>query len=80
MADSKNITLTIRLYGVFRINRFKEQQFEVAAGRRVDAVVEELGLNRQLLGIVLINDRHADLEATLTDGDTLALLPILEGG
>jgi molybdopterin converting factor small subunit len=74
------ITLTIKLYGVFRIGRFKEDQLDFAAGVSVDEVVEQLQLNRQLLGIILINDKHADLDATLAAGDTLALLPILEGG
>ncbi len=74
------MTLTIKLYGVFRIDRFKEKALEFAAGACVDEVVEQLQLNRQLLGIILINDQHTDLDAILTDGDVLALLPILEGG
>lgn len=78
--DNEKISLTIKLYGVFRIDRFKEEQREFAAGIMVDDVVEQLRLNRQLLGIVLINDKHADINATLVDGDVLALLPILEGG
>ena len=80
MADTKHMTLTIKLYGVFRIDRFKEQQFRFPAGFCVDEVVEQLQLNRQLLGIILINDQHADMATKLADGDTLALLPILEGG
>lgn len=74
------MTLTIKLYGVFRIDRFKERQLEFAVGVSVEEVVEHLHLNRQLLGIILINDKHADMDATLAEGDILALLPILEGG
>lgn len=80
MAENPNMTLTIKLYGVFRIDRFKEKQLELVAGICVDEVVEQLQLNRQLLGIILINDKHAEINSTLVDGDTLALLPILEGG
>jgi len=76
----RTITVTLKLYGVFRISRFKEQQLECAAGIRVDEVAEQLRLNRRLLGTVLINGRHADPAGILADGDTLALLPILEGG
>lgn len=76
----KKMILTIRLYGVFRIDRFKEKQLTLPAGCCVDEVVEQLQLSRQLLGIILINDRHADINSTLADGDTLALLPLLEGG
>ncbi|HMB15188.1 MAG TPA: MoaD/ThiS family protein [Pelovirga sp.] len=74
------MTLTVKLYGVFRIGRFKEKQLEFADGVCIDEVVEHLQLNRQLLGIILINDKHANITSTLADGDTLALLPILEGG
>jgi molybdopterin converting factor small subunit len=80
MATGKQITLTIKLYGVFRIDRFKEKQLEFAAGVCADEVVEQLQLNRQLLGIIMINDQHANINSTLADGDTLALLPLLEGG
>lgn len=80
MAVGLRINLIIRLYGVFRIDRFKEKRLEFAAGVRVDDIVEQLQLNRQLLGIVLINDKHQDVKTELADGDTLALLPILEGG
>lgn len=80
MTSDKHMTLTIKLYGVFRIERFKEQQLEFVVGVCVDEVVELLRLNRQLLGIILVNDQHADMSHILTDGDTLALLPVLEGG
>lgn len=80
MLSKTYTSLTIKLYGVFRIGRFKQKQLEFATGICVDDVVEQLQLNRQLLGIILINDRHADINSTLVDGDTLALLPILEGG
>ncbi|MFN2355368.1 MAG: MoaD/ThiS family protein [Desulfopila sp.] len=80
MTVGSRINLIIRLYGVFRIDRFKEQRLEFAAGVRVADIVEHLQLNRQLLGIILINEKHANMNSTPADGDTLALLPILEGG
>jgi molybdopterin converting factor small subunit len=80
MLPKANISVKIKLYGVFRIDRFKERQLDFADGACVDGVVEQLQLNRQLLGIILINDQHAEINSTLADGDTLALLPILEGG
>ncbi|MBD1400904.1 MoaD/ThiS family protein [Pelovirga terrestris] len=80
MLPKANINLTIKLYGVFRIDRFKEKHLKFPAGVCVDEVVDQLQLNRQLLGIILINDQHARMTSRLTDGDTLALLPLLEGG
>ncbi len=74
------MNIRIRLFGVFRIGRFKEEVRELPAGTRPREVVAALQLSDQLLGIVLINDRHASLDDPLRDGDTLALLPLLEGG
>jgi molybdopterin converting factor small subunit len=70
----------VRLFGVFRINHFKEEVRELSPGCTAQDVVDALRLPSQLLGIVLINDLHAQLDDTLSEGDTLALLPLLDGG
>jgi sulfur carrier protein ThiS len=72
--------IEIRLFGVFRIDRFEQQIREYPAGTTVDAVVKDLGLPERLLGIVVINDQHATVEHRLHDGDCLTLLPLLDGG
>jgi len=70
----------IKLYGVFRIDRFKEEVCDYPPGTTVRAVVEMLRISDQLLGIVLINGVHADVDDLLKEGDVLSLLPILGGG
>lgn len=72
--------IELRLYGVFRRNRFAEQARELAPGTLVQAVVQSLQLPDHLLGIVLINGVHGRLEDELRDGDVLSLLPIVDGG
>lgn len=72
--------ITIKLYGVFRIGRFTESLQIFPVGSNVQVVVDSLGLSPDLLGIVLINGIHADVERALEDGDTLSLLPVLDGG
>jgi molybdopterin converting factor small subunit len=74
------MNITIRLYGVFRKGRFTEEVRTCAPATRAREVVEQLQLPPQLLGIVVINDLHAQLDDTLHDGDTLALFPLLDGG
>jgi molybdopterin converting factor small subunit len=74
------VKITVRLFGVFRIGRFKEEVAELPAGSTAGAVVERLAMRTQLLGTVLINGRHARLDDPLSDGDELTLLPILGGG
>lgn len=72
--------ITIKLSGVFRIDRFEEAVRDYPAGTAVRDVVKDLGLPERLLGIVVINDLHATVENRLNHGDTLMLLPLLDGG
>lgn len=72
--------LTIKLHGVFRIDRFKERQFVYPSGITVQEIVQRLGLPDHILGIVLVNDVHCTIDTQMKDGDILTLLPILDGG
>lgn len=72
--------VTVKLYGVFRIGRFKEERAEYPVGATVMDIVKQLKLPDHILGIVLVNDVHGTINDQLRDGDTLALLPILDGG
>jgi len=74
------VLVTVKLHGVFRIDRFKEERSEYPPGTRVQDVVEQLQLPDHILGIVMINDVHATTDVQLNNGDTLVLLPILDGG
>ena len=72
--------ITIRLFGVFRIGRFKEEVRDYPPGTTARRVVAELGISDRLFGTVLVKGVHADLDDPLADGDDLSVLPILEGG
>ncbi|MCD6527933.1 MAG: MoaD/ThiS family protein [Desulfuromonas sp.] len=72
--------ITVKLIGVFRIDRFKEQRQPLAEGSCVADIVDSLELSRRLLGIMLINGVHATESELLNDGDCLTLMPVLEGG
>lgn len=74
------MTVTIQLAGVFRNGRFNDTVREYPAATCVRTVVDELGIPGTLLGVVLINGIHAQIEDLLHDGDTLCLLPLLDGG
>jgi len=74
------MNVTIKLVGAFRIGRFKEEVREFPFATCVRKVVDELRISNQLLGIVLINDIHADVEDMLNEGDTVCLLPFIDGG
>jgi molybdopterin converting factor small subunit len=74
------VKIEVRLHGVFRMDRFKEELRDHPPGTTARAVVEQLQLPTRLLGTVLIKGVHASLDDQLSDGDVLSLLPILGGG
>lgn len=74
------MNVSVKLVGIFQIGRFKEAVCEYPTGTSVRKVVDELLVPDPLLGIVLINDVHAGVDAVLNDGDTLCLLPLIDGG
>ncbi|MCD6582210.1 MAG: MoaD/ThiS family protein [Desulfuromusa sp.] len=72
--------ITVSLHGVFRIDRFKLETREYSTGTITQKVIDDLQIPVKLLGIILINGTHAKAEDILHGGDTLMLLPLLEGG
>ena len=74
------MTVTIELVGAFQLNRFKREVREYPPAITVRTIVNELHIPDPLLGIVLINEIHAGIEDMLHNGDTLCLLPFIDGG
>ena len=72
--------VTIKLFGVFRIDRFKEEARDYSSGTKVQEIIKELNLPDHILGIVIVNGEHSGVDYVLNDGDALSLLPILGGG
>jgi molybdopterin converting factor small subunit len=74
------MNVTVILVGPFRINRFHEEVREYPSATCVQDVIDDLKLPIPLLGTVLINGIHAGVEDLLHDGDTVCLLPFMDGG
>jgi molybdopterin converting factor small subunit len=72
--------ITIKLFASFRIGRFDIEERRYADGTTVAQIVEELGLAKEELGIMLVNSCHVKLDHRLADEDTLAIFPLLGGG
>jgi len=72
--------VTVKLFATFRVGRFKIEQRNYPDGITCREIIADVGLNEQEIGIVLVNGRHADLDANLAEGDTLSLFPLLGGG
>lgn len=72
--------ITVKLFATFRNGRFKETSQECPEGTAGRAIMLGLGLTEEEIGVVLLNGRHATLDAILQDGDTLSLFPLVGGG
>ena len=74
------MNVTVKLFATFRIGRFKVEERDYPPGTTCRDVIADVGLSEAELGIVLINGRHAALDARLGEGDTLSLFPLVGGG
>jgi molybdopterin converting factor small subunit len=72
--------IIVKLFATYQVGRFKKELRHYPAGATAQTVIEELELKKDRLGSVLINGRVADLDQGLTDGDILALFPLVAGG
>jgi molybdopterin converting factor small subunit len=72
--------INVRLFLSFRAGRFHARTIECPAGTTVAAVAGDLALPDEEIGLVLVNDRQAETDRELADGDTLALFPVVGGG
>jgi len=76
------ITITVKLFAQYRENHFKLEQRVYPKGTTVEGVIIETGIpvERFPIGVIMINGRHFDENATLKEGDTLSLFPKVGGG
>ena len=72
--------VTIKLFANFRNDRFIKEVQTIATDSTVGAIVSELALTEEEVGVILINGRHSNLEQPLTEGDILSLFPLVGGG
>mgnify|MGYP001159235107 CR=1 FL=1 len=72
--------IRVRLFGVFRIGRFRDRICSYSEGTTVQDVADDFQLPEQILGIALINGVHAEFNDVLKDGDELSILPLFDGG
>jgi len=70
----------VKLFAYFRDNRFREEMKNFTANTQVGDVVDGLGIDRDEVGVLMINSRHCTFETQLIEGDTLAIFPVVGGG
>jgi len=72
--------ITVKLFAIFRNDRFKIEDREFPNETTVGGVLTSLGIDHPELGVALVNARHVTIETVLADGQTLSLFPKVGGG
>lgn len=72
--------ITVKLFALFRVGRFAEATREFPPGTRIADVIAGLQIPVKEIGIIMVNNRHAEPDLELHEGDVLALFPLVGGG
>jgi len=72
--------VTVKLFAYFRDSRFKIEVRELKIGTTVGNVVDSLHIEREEIGVAMINSRHTAFDTKLQENDILAIFPIIGGG
>jgi len=72
--------VTVKLFASFRAGRTPIEVCDYPVGTSVADVVADKGVPVAEIGIMLVNCRHVHLDRELSDGDLLAIFPLLGGG
>ena len=72
--------LSVKLFATLREGRGKQLDVEIDNGLNVLKVMETLGIKKNDVSIILVNGINTNLDAVLSDGDTLSLFPPVGGG
>ncbi len=72
--------ITVKLFAYFRDNRFKIEQKDLSEGTTVGDIVDSLNIDREEVGVLMINSRHTEFSVQPVEGDVLAIFPVIGGG
>ena len=70
----------VKLFAFFREGRFIKEERELPPGYTAGEVVDDLGIKRDEVGVLMLNSRHCKFETVLEDGDIYAIFPVIGGG
>ena len=72
--------VTIKLFAFFRDSRFKVEDWDLKTGTTVGSVIDSLHIDREEVGVAMINSRHTTFDTRLRENDILAVFPVIGGG
>lgn len=72
--------ISVKLFAYFREDRFKIKEMEVGEDTTIGEIVDSLAIKRDEVGVLMVNSKHADFTYRFSDGDILAIFPLVGGG
>ena len=72
--------ITVKLFAYFRDNRFKVEEKQIGEGTTVGDIVDNLGIDREEVGVLMLNSRHTEFTVEPSANDVLAIFPVIGGG
>jgi len=72
--------VTVKLFAHFRNSRFKKENLDLKEDTTVGNIVDSLHIDREEVGVAMINSRHTTFETKLHENDVLAFFPVIGGG
>ena len=74
------MTVEVRLFASFRQGRFKRKELDLPDGSDIDALLSQLSIQADLVGILLVDGMDAAVETKLAAGKVVSIFPALGGG
>ena len=72
--------INARLFATLREGRGKEVSFDVPEGTTAENIINQLGISKEEVAILLINGRDGAFDKSLSPEDTLSIFPPVGGG
>ncbi len=72
--------ISVKLFAYFRDNRFKIKEYDIDEGTTVGNIVDDLNIDREEVGVLMINSRHTNFDVHPVEKDILAIFPVIGGG
>jgi molybdopterin synthase sulfur carrier subunit len=78
--ESIVVQITVKLFATFRVGRFIEEKREYPQGTRIADVITELKVPEAEIGMIMLNNKSAEPDHQLQEGERLAIFPVVGGG
>jgi molybdopterin converting factor small subunit len=72
--------ISVKLFAYFRDNRFKIKEYDIDEGMTVGDIVDDIAIDREEVGVLMINSRQTNFDVQPVEKDILAIFPVIGGG